>query len=109
MKNIQKKTKLSYFIFTTYSDFSYDNILKIRLLSIIKMFFLFFYQKNIFYLKNLHIFAPLRCSSLAGVVKLVDTPDLGSGASRRGGSSPFTRTIQNLNLFYQNKLRFFYF
>lgn len=28
----------------------------------------------------------------AGVVKLVDTPDLGSGAARLGGSSPFTRT-----------------
>jgi hypothetical protein len=28
----------------------------------------------------------------AGVVKLVDTPDLGSGASRCEGSSPFTRT-----------------
>jgi hypothetical protein len=24
---------------------------------------------------------------------LVDAPDLGSGAARRGGSSPFTRTI----------------
>ena len=30
----------------------------------------------------------------AGVVKLVDTLDLGSSASRRGGSSPFTRTSQ---------------
>ena len=29
----------------------------------------------------------------AGVVKLVDTLDLGSSASRHGGSSPFTRTI----------------
>ena len=28
----------------------------------------------------------------AGVVELVDTPDLGSGAARCGGSSPFTRT-----------------
>ena len=28
----------------------------------------------------------------AGVVKLVDTLDLGSSASRHGGSSPFTRT-----------------
>ena len=27
------------------------------------------------------------------VVKLVDTPDLGSGAARRGGSSPSIRTI----------------
>jgi hypothetical protein len=28
----------------------------------------------------------------AGVAKLADAPDLGSGAARRGGSSPFTRT-----------------
>lgn len=31
-------------------------------------------------------------NTVAGVVKLVDTLDLGSSASRRGGSSPFTRT-----------------
>ena len=31
--------------------------------------------------------------SAADVVKLVDTPDLGSGAARRGGSSPSIRTI----------------
>ena len=30
----------------------------------------------------------------ADVVKLVDTPDLGSGAARRGGSSPSIRTNQ---------------
>ncbi len=30
---------------------------------------------------------------VAGVAKLVDAPDLGSGAARRGGSSPSTRTI----------------
>jgi hypothetical protein len=29
---------------------------------------------------------------IAGVVELVDTPDLGSGDSRRGGSSPSART-----------------
>ena len=28
----------------------------------------------------------------AGVAKLADAPDLGSDASRHGGSSPFTRT-----------------
>ena len=28
----------------------------------------------------------------AGMVKLVDMPDLGSGAARRVGSSPITRT-----------------
>ena len=28
----------------------------------------------------------------AGVVELVDTPDLGSRGESRGGSSPFTRT-----------------
>jgi hypothetical protein len=31
-------------------------------------------------------------TDFAGVVKLVDTPDLGSGAARLGGSSPSTRT-----------------
>ena len=28
----------------------------------------------------------------AGVAELVDAPDLGSGAARRGGSNPLTRT-----------------
>ena len=28
----------------------------------------------------------------AGVVELVDTPDLGSGGASLGGSSPFART-----------------
>ena len=37
-------------------------------------------------------------SCYAGVVKLVDTLDLGSSASRRGGSSPSTRTIIVLKL-----------
>ena len=32
----------------------------------------------------------------AGVVKLVDTPDLGSGGESRGGSSPSTRTIASM-------------
>ena len=32
------------------------------------------------------------CILTAGVAKLVDAPDLGSGAARRGGSSPSTRT-----------------
>ena len=35
------------------------------------------------------IFAP---TLYAGMVKLVDMPDLGSGAARRVGSSPITRT-----------------
>ena len=41
----------------------------------------------------------------AGVVELVDTPDLGSGDESRGGSSPFARTkiaVQNA----EGKLRF---
>ena len=33
-------------------------------------------------------------SRVASVVELVDTPDLGSGAERCGGSSPFARTYQ---------------
>ncbi len=35
---------------------------------------------------------PLCFVGVAGVAKLADAPDLGSGAARRGGSSPFTRT-----------------
>ena len=31
--------------------------------------------------------------SFAGVAELADALDLGSSASRRGGSTPFTRTI----------------
>jgi hypothetical protein len=30
----------------------------------------------------------------ADVAELVDAPDLGSGAARRGGSSPFIRTVK---------------
>ena len=47
----------------------------------------------------------------AGVVKLVDTLDLGSSASRRGGSSPFTRTKPQqtmLGFFYLKKPRIFW-
>jgi hypothetical protein len=32
----------------------------------------------------------------AGVAKLVDVPDLGSGAVRHGGSSPSTRTFLDI-------------
>ena len=42
-------------------------------------------------MKNLIIFV---LDFNAGVVKLVDTLDLGSSASRLGGSSPFTRTYR---------------
>ncbi len=40
------------------------------------------------------------------MVELVDTPDLGSGAAMRGGSSPFTRTnLENgLNLLLESCL-----
>lgn len=41
--------------------------------------------------QNKKNFLPLP-PQFAGVVKLVDTPDLGSGAARHGGSSPSTRT-----------------
>ncbi len=40
--------------------------------------------------------------SSADVAKLVDAPDLGSGAERRGGSSPFIRTIYS-HIFQENK------
>ena len=40
-------------------------------------------------------FIPKAWIKKAGVAELVDAPDLGSGAVRRGGSSPFTRTKLN--------------
>ena len=44
----------------------------------------------------------------AGVAKLVDAPDLGSGAARRGGSSPSTRTkFDKITYFFSNFLAFF--
>ena len=44
------------------------------------------------------------CILNAGVAKLVDAPDLGSGAARRGGSSPSTRTIYSNKIFIINIL-----
>ena len=35
------------------------------------------------------------CAPLAQVAKLVDAPDLGSGAARCGGSSPFLGTSKH--------------
>ena len=49
-------------------------------------------QSLFFLLFFLDCFKYSDCS--AGVVELVDTPDLGSGGESRGGSSPFTRTIE---------------
>lgn len=42
------------------------------------------------FLKKITKFAP----QFADVAELVDAPDLGSGATRRGGSSPFVRTAK---------------
>lgn len=39
-------------------------------------------------------------------MKLADTPDLGSGAPRRGGSSPLIRTIFLKSIFKTSKTRF---
>ena len=36
----------------------------------------------------------------AGVVELVDTPDLGSGGESRGGSSPSSRTNYNKEIIF---------
>lgn len=44
-------------------------------------------------------FSVFRRIANAGVVKLADTPDLGSGGFGRGGSSPFARTISGLSDF----------
>jgi len=42
------------------------------------------------------------------MVKLVDMPDLGSGAARRVGSSPIIRTLKT-SRYYFSMLRFFYY
>ena len=62
------------------------------------------YSRGNFFLKNTFLLSKPEypfdmgvsntgCILTAGVAKLVDAPDLGSGAARRGGSSPSTRTI----------------
>ena len=43
------------------------------------------------------------------MVKLVDMPDLGSGAARRVGSSPITRTLIISKTLILNDLEIFYF
>ena len=68
------------------------------------------YSRGNFFLKNTFLLSKPEypfdmgvsntgCILTAGVAKLVDAPDLGSGAARRGGSSPSTRT-NNLNKSY---------
>ncbi len=59
------------------------------------MTILFFSLTTDFFLKEIvqMIFLFTFAVPNAGVVKLVDTLDLGSSASRHGGSSPSTRTI----------------
>ncbi len=53
-------------------------------------------KKQVVYLQRLKRTTVHKCTAVleppAGVVKLVDTPDLGSGAARCVGSSPITRT-----------------
>ena len=51
------------------------------------------------------IFAPTN----ADMAKLVDVPDLGSGAARRVGSSPITRTLIISKTLILNDLEIFYF
>ena len=61
------------------------------------------YSRGNFFLKNTFLLSKPECPFdmgvsntgcilTAGVAKLVDAPDLGSGAARRVGSSPITRT-----------------
>ena len=54
------------------------------------------------YIRIIFIFAPSnkRNQDFADMVKLVDMPDLGSGAARRVGSSPIIRTkkVQTISL-----------
>ena len=49
-------------------------------------------NKQFIYFARVIIIFIFALTILAGMVKLVDMPDLGSGAARRVGSSPITRT-----------------
>ena len=48
---------------------------------------------RILYDRTEFFFKAYNACRFADVVELVDTPDLGSGAERRGGSSPSIRTM----------------
>ena len=54
----------------------------------------------------MYIFAPPK---LADMAKLVDVPDLGSGAARRVGSSPIIRTTLTTHLIVNQLFRSFLF
>ena len=54
---------------------------------------------------NSKIYLPLR-RIFAGMAELADAPDLGSGALRRGGSSPFARTEKIADLPLREELAF---
>ena len=43
----------------------------------------------------------------APVAELVDAPDLGSGVSRRAGSSPVRRTFHRINIYMEQKIEVF--
>ena len=69
------------------------------------------YSRGNFFLKNTFLLSKPEypfdmgvsntgCILTAGVAKLVDAPDLGSGAARRGGSSPSTRTTFYLKFIF---------
>ena len=45
---------------------------------------------------GLGMYVYIRAALLAGVAKLADAPDLGSGAARHGGSSPSARTTRKI-------------
>ncbi len=51
----------------------------------------------------------LKIPKFAGVAKLVDVPDLGSGVARRVGSSPITRTKLRLKQLVDQEFRSFLF
>ena len=61
-------------------------------------------MKNYSYLCNRfgHL-APKKERSFAPVAELVDAPDLGSGVSRRAGSSPVRRTFYRINIEIEQK------
>ena len=55
--------------------------------------FRFWYLQSNVYICTHICWRQFASARVAGMVKLVDMPDLGSGAARRVGSSPITRTF----------------
>ncbi len=62
-------------------------------MSIQQLIFILLSCRDFIATESIVVIYNIKCVIRADVVKLVDTPDLGSGNESCGGSSPFVRTI----------------